>query len=338
MDSDQAALRAHVRMRLAFWQAQDRRSITAGPSWLWRGQHVAPLRQPDLSAGTAELIARRRAAGTAPAALFHPSGPRRRRLPRWASMRAAACWAATATACALVALISARAADDRAGIGAAAGWGALLCTGAALGVFGLALWVRRDPLNLSAEQVDEVDTARRVLEWNPLAGAGPITPGGGYLLEGIAVVEDLMASPGWALPGADIVRLRFDPDEEIFQIARAAYCLDAHDSGSAALGEPFVATGLGNAVLRTERRFLTEALLGRLMVLHRCVSTLNELQRRRDQVASTADSPAASGALFTAVVENELAAAALDDLNTDLLAMAEAYENIGASTNTQYEK
>ncbi|MBY6388904.1 hypothetical protein HG717_34105 [Rhodococcus erythropolis] len=336
MDSDQDALRAHVRMRLAFWQAQDRRSITTGPNWLWRGQHVAPLRQSDLSAGTAELIARRRTAGTPTAALFDPSGPRRRRLPRWASMRAAACWAVAATAWALVAMISARATDDRAGIGTVAGWGALLCAGAALAVFGLALWARRDPLNLNAAQIDEVDAARRVLEWNPLAGAGPITPGGGYLLEGIAVVQDLMASPGWALPGADVVRLRFDPDEEIFQIARAAYCLDAHDSGSAALGQPFVVTGLGNAVLRTERRFLTEALLGRLIVLHRCVSTLSELQQRRDQVTSTADSSVPGGALFTAVVENELAAAALNDLNTDLLAMTNAYENIGASANTQY--
>lgn len=332
MDSGQDALRAHVRMRLAFWQAQDRRSITTGPGWMWRGQHVAPLRQSDLSSDTAELIARRRAAGTPTAALFAATGPRHRWLPRWASMRAAASWALAALGLALVALVCARAADDRAGIGVAAGWGAAACAAVALGVFGLAFWARHDPLNLSAAQLDEVDAARRVLDWNPLAGAGPVTPGGGYLLEGIAVVADLIDSPGWVLPGVDILRLRFDPDEEIFQIARAAFCLDEHEANAAAMVQ-YGVSKYADTVLRSERRYLTEALLGRLMVLHRCLATVNELQQRHEQATATVDTGDDSRALFGAVVENELAAVALDDLNTDLLAMAEAYENIGASSN-----
>jgi hypothetical protein len=335
MDSGNDALRAHVRMRLAFWQAQDRRSITTGPGWLWRGQHVAPLRQSDLSADTAKLIARRRAAGTPVAALFDPTGPRRRRLPKWASTRTAVCWAVGAVTFALVALVCARSADDRAQIGAVADWGAAACAVVALLVLGLAVWMRRDPLALTAAQVDEVAAARRILDWNPLAGAGPITPGGGYLLEGIAAVEDLIDSPGWALPGVDVLRLRFDPDEEIFQIARAAYCLDAHDSSVEAIEETVEVSGHASTMLRSERRYLTDALLGRLMVLHRCVATMNDLQERHQQAIAPADTGDASRTLFGAVAENELAAAALDDLNTDLLAMAQAYENVGASADSQ---
>lgn len=335
MDSGNDALRAHVRMRLAFWQAQDRRSIQTGPGWLWRGQHVAPLRQFDLSANTAELIARRRAAGTPTAALFDPTGPRRRRLPQWASTRTAVCWAVGAVTFALVALVCARSVDDRAQIGELAGWGAVACAAAALLVLGLAVWVRRDPLALTAAQVDEVDAARRILDWNPLAGAGPITPGGGYLLEGIAVVADLIDSPGWALPGVDVLRLRFDPDEEIFQIARAAYCLDAHEANAKAFRETVEVSGFASTMLRSERQYLTDALRGRLMVLHRCVATMNDLQERHQQAIATVDVGDASRTLFGAVAENELAAAALDDLNTDLLAMTEAYENVGASANAQ---
>lgn len=133
----------------------------------------------------------------------------------------------------------------------------------------------------------------------------------------------------------DVLRLRFDPDEEIFQIARAAYCLDAHDSSVEAIEETVEVSGYASTMLRSQRRYLTDALLGRLMVLHRCVATMNNLQERHQQATAAADTGDASRTLFGAVAENELAAAALDDLNTDLLAMAEAYEDVGASANAQ---
>ncbi|KAA1248217.1 hypothetical protein F0Q45_21835 [Mycobacterium simiae] len=329
VDSGRDALRAHVRMRLAFWQAQDRRSITTGPGWLWRGQHVASLRQADLSAPTGELIARRRAAGMPTADLFGAAGPRERRLPRWASARSAAGWSGATVMLVLVALICARAGDDRAGIGVLAGWAAAASAAVTLAVTGLLVWARRDPLRLSAAQVGEVNTARRVLDWNPLAGAGPITSGGAYLLEGIAVVADLVGSPAWALPGVDVLRWRFDPDEEIFQIARAAYCLDVHETATATGDQLVAIEGFTGTMVRAERRYLTDALLNRLLVLHRCVATMNDLQQRARQAGAEGIEPASS-ALLGSAAENELAAAALGDLNTDLLTMAHVYANVGA--------
>ncbi|MGJ6127352.1 hypothetical protein QN239_32760 [Mycolicibacterium sp. Y3] len=328
-DSDGDELRAHVRMRLAFWQAQDRRSITNGPKWLWRGTHVAPLRLADLSATTAELIARRRVAGMPAAALFGAAGPRQSRLPRWATPRSAAYWGIAAALLALVGFVCARATDDRARVGVLAGWGALACIVAALIIAGLLAWALRDPLRLNPAQRREVNAARRFLDWNPLDGHGPITTGGAYLLEGISVVGELTDSPAWALPGVDVLRARFDADEEIFQIARAAYSLDVHDDNTAQLAEMVTLTGIARTTVRAERRFLTNALLDRLTVLHRCVATLDDVEQRarllRTDTVDTGDS-----SLFVAGAENELAAAALSDLNTDLLAMVEGYGEVGS--------
>lgn len=330
MDSEHDALRAHIRMRLAFWQAQDRRSITAGPGWLWRGRHLAPLRRADLSSRTGELIAQRAAGGMAPAALYGQAGPRQHRLPRRVTRRSAATWAAAAVLLAVVAILCAGAADDRAGIGALAGWGAAGCAGVALLHCGLMWWVRRDPLNLSAAQAAEVNAAQRVLDWNPLAGAGTISAGGAFLLEGIAIVTALDQSPAWKLPGLDVVRARFDADEEIFQIARAAFSLDEHEINGAKFRQMVTASGYANAMLRTERRHLTAALLGRLLVLHQCVATLQSLQLRAQQ-AGAGGAEAADSDFFAAAAENELAAASLGELNTDLLVVSEGYRDVGAA-------
>ena len=330
MDSEHDALRAHIRMRLAFWQAQDRRSITTGPGWLWRGRHLAPLRQADLSGSTGSLIARRAAAGMAPATLYGQAGPRQHRLPRWVTRRSTATWAAASVLLALVAFLCAGAADDRAGIGALAGWGAAGCAVVALLHGVLLWWVRRDPLNLSAAQAVEVNASQRALDWNPLAGAGAISAGGAFLLEGIAIVTELDQSRAWKLPGLDVVRSRFDADEEIFQIARAAFSLDEHEANSVKLKQLTEPIGYANAMLRSERRHLTEALLGRLLVLHRCMATLESLQLRAQQ-ANAGGAESAGSEFFTAAAENELAAASLDELNTDLLVISEVYGEVGAA-------
>lgn len=328
-DSDVDELRAHVRMRLAFWQAQDRRSITNGPTWLWRGQHAAPLRLADLSTATAELIAHRRRAGMPAADSFGAAGPRQSRLPRWATSRSAAYWGIAAVLLALVGLVCARATDDRARVGVLAGWGAVASIVVAVTTAGLLVWALRDPLRLTPAQRREVNTARRVLDWNPLAGEGPITAGGGYVLEGISVVSALTDSPAWSLPGVDVLRARFDADEEIFQIARAAYSLDLHDEKTAEVTQLVRLTGIARTAVLTERRMLTSALLNRLVALHRCVATLDDiLQRARQLRAGTMET--SNGALFGAAAENELAAEAVTGLNTDLLAMVGGYDEVGS--------
>jgi hypothetical protein len=321
VDSGRDARRANIRMRLAFWQAQDRRSVTTGPVWLWRGRHVAPLRQADLSEPTSELISRRRARGMPVAALFGPAGPRQARLPRWATPRSVVYGAITTMLLALVWLECVRAADDRAGVGVLAGGGAVVCAAGTLIVVGLLAWSRRDPLRLSPAQIREVETARRVLKWNPLAGAGPISPGGAYLLESLSAVAELVDSPAWTLPGVDVLRWRFDPDEEIFQIARAAHCLDLHERDESASSQT---TGCLMPAERSQRRYLTDTLLDRLVVLHRCVGTLNAVQQLA-QRSGTGNVDAAEAALFSAAAGNELAAGAWSDLNTDLLAMVDGY-------------
>jgi hypothetical protein len=318
-------------MRLAFWQAQDRRSITTGPRWLWRGPLIAPLRQADLSAPTAEMIARRRTAGVPPAALFDAAGPRRHRLPRWATLRNAACWAAAAIGLAVMAVICARAAKDPIQVGAAAGWSAAGCGAVAIALALVSAWARRDPLKLTAAQVREIAAARRVLDWNPLAGAGLITAAGAYLMEGITVCGQLQDNPAWALPGVEVLRWRFDPDEEVFQIARAAHRLDRHETNAAGIAERVSVTGIARTVIRQERHHLTEALLSRLTVLHRCVATLSDLEQQARRTTAAAADPAPTIALFGATAENELAAETLASLNTDLLAIVEGYHDIGLS-------
>lgn len=324
-----AMLKAHIRMRLAFWQAQDRRSITVdGPAWLWRGRCLAPLRLADLSTPTAELIVSRRARGVEPAALYGNAGPRGRRLPRWVSPRGALFWVAAAMALAFVAVLSVRAPDDVAGVGMWAAWAAAACGVAALVAVSLLMWAHRDPLKLTKSQAAEVRVSQRALEWNPLAGAGPVTVGGAYLLEGITIVTLLDRSPAWDLSGLALVRTRFDADEEIFQIARAACVLDEHEANRVRVEH--LVTGTWEAALRGETRHLTEALLGRLMVLHQCMATLDSLHRRAQRAGVVAE--VADSAFWAAAAENELAAASLDELNTDLLAMFEFdYSEVGSA-------
>jgi hypothetical protein len=329
MDGAQDTVRAHVRMRLAFWQAQDRRSISTGPSWLWRGNLLAPLRQADLSAPTAEMIARRRTAGVPRGALFYAAGPRQLCLPRWATLRSAARWAAAATGLGVIAVVCSRFTGDRIQVGVAAAWAGAGCVAVAAALGCAAAWGRRDPLKLTAAQRREIAAARRVLKWNPLAGDGPIAASAAYLLEGISVCDQLQASSAWALPGVDILRARVDPDEEIFQIARAAHSLDRLETDAAALAAHMQITGLAQAAIRHERHHLTDALLTRLTVLHRCVATLSDLEQRARNVAVDALDSAPVAALCGSTAENELAAVALADLNSDLTAIDEAYHDIG---------
>ncbi|EHB48741.1 hypothetical protein MycrhDRAFT_5582 [Mycolicibacterium rhodesiae JS60] len=317
-------------MQLAFWQAQDRRSVTTGPPWLWRGNLVAPMRASDVSAAAADKVRARAAAGVPEGQRFDVPGPRQNLLPRWATARSAAGWAAVAAVLAVVAAWCAHARDDRIRIGEIVGWAGAASATVAVLIAALVVWGARDPLRLTAAEDIEIAQARRTLTWNPLAHGKKITPGAAYALEGIAVCERLRVSPAWTLPGVDILSWRFDADEEIFQIAKAAHALEERDRRQASLREQGIAAAADTALIK-ERKQLTDALLQRLTALHLCLDTLTEIEQRARSVGRVEDVDAPSWtAGFTAVAENELAAEALAQLDSDLDAMVEAYRSLRA--------
>jgi hypothetical protein len=164
---------------------------------------------------------------------------------------------------------------------------------------------RRDSLRLNAAELADVAAAERVVAWNPLAGTGKVSDAGAFALEGVALCEQLRSHPAWMLPGVEVMRWQFDPDEEIFQIARAGCGLDRYAEDTAlrhargAAGDPVYSQGAAE---------LGEVLLQRLVALQRCLATVTEL----DRAARAAGGPdeasrrAATAALQSAA-ENDFA-------------------------------
>jgi hypothetical protein len=286
------------------------------------------MRASDLSAATADKIRARAAAGVAEGQRFDVPGPRQNVLPRWTTARSAAGWAAAAAVLTVVAAWCAHARDDRIRIGETAGWAGAASAAASIFIAALVVWGARDPLRLTAAEGAQIAQARRTLMWNPLAHGKKITPGTAYALEGIAVCERLRASHAWRLPGVDILSWRFDADEEIFQIAKAAQALEERDRRQGALREHGITDAADTALIK-ERKQLTDALLQRLTALHLCLDTLTEIEQRARSVGRVDDVDALSWtAAFTAAAENELAAEALAQLDTDLDAMVDAYRSL----------
>ena len=304
------ALRSQVRMQVAFWKAKDRRSITTGPAWLWRGAFIGPRRTTDLHPQTAAKIARRHAAGMPDADLYSAPGPRRNRLPRSISATRAAAWIGAAVlACVVCALTRGEYPRVAAALAALAAAGALIGSATAV----LEVWARRDPLRLNAVEVGDMVHSRREITWNPLAGAGTVSAGGAYMLEALETCIQLRDHPAWAIPGTEPLRWQIDLDEEIFQIARAAAALDRYDTSTAAADGP----------ARQSYRQLTSAVLDRLVALHRCLYTLSELSRAAAE--PTGDNDQVIRETLTAAAENEMATGEWNELTADLLAHVDGY-------------
>lgn len=305
------ALRSQVRMQVAFWKAKDRRSITTGPAWLWRGAFTGPRRTTELDPSTAEKIIARQAAGMRAADLFGTAGPRRHRLPRAVSAARAAGWI---TAAALAAFLAAQIHPEHPR--AAAVLAAIAAAGALIGsaTAGLELWARRDPLRLNPADAVEIDSTRREISWNPLAGAGTLSAGGAFMLEALDTCDQLRDHPAWAVAGTEALRWQIDLDEEIFQIARAAAALEHYEAA---------APPAEDTLTRQSHRQLTDALLERLVALHRCLHTLTELSRAA--IGPVGDNDQMVRETLTAAVENELATGEWNELTADLLAHIDGY-------------
>jgi hypothetical protein len=300
--------RADIRVNLAFWAAQDRRSVTPGPPWLWRGRLTGPIRDCDLPAGTAAKIRTRRAAGIAPERLYSAPGPRRLRLPAAITRRRAAVLIAAAAAIGVLAWQLGPGYPGPVAVAVMLA-GALAAAGTA--VAAADLWARCDPRRLTPAELRQVGAATRQVDWHPLAGSGPVSRGGAFMLEALQTCSDIAGHPAWALPAAEPLRWQIDLDEEIFQIGRAAAALDR----VTAVDDPIAQRSAGE---------LAEALLDRLVALHRCQASLTDLHRS----AQPASGPDATGPAVTALVsavESDMATQAWGELNDRLLATIDGY-------------
>lgn len=244
-------------------------------------------------------------------------------------------WLAAAIGAALLSGVGAAQANAARGqpIVGAAEWAAAGCAAIAATIAAVVLWGRRDPLRLNACHLRDIASARRTLDWNPLAGTGKVPAPAAYLLEGIAACTALRTSQAWQLPGAEALRWRFDPDEEIFQITCAAYWMDRRgpDTQNDDRHAEYAAADPRGVAAQAERQYLASALLDRLTALHAVLATLNTLERR----ARHLDSPdvndlTITGAVCSAQAENEMAADALSQLSTDMLAYADGYATLSA--------
>ena len=316
--------RAQLRMRLAFWTAQDRRAISPGPPWLWRGHLNGPRRPSDLPEAIAAKLEGRHQ--VLPAELVYTAtGVRQRRLPRWVATRAAAAaWTAATVSLLITAAVCMHTGGDRLQIAGISAWAALGCAALAAATMLLTRWAHRDPLRLTAAELAQVAVAERTVAWNPLAGEGKVSPAGAFALEGVQLCEQLRAHPAWMLPGVEIMRWQFVPDEEIFQIARAAATLDSYAADAAARRQRGAAL---DPVYSDAARELSETLLQRLVALRRCLSTISELDQAACALAGPdeASQRAATAALQSAA-ENEFASAALGELTVDVGAFHRACE------------
>jgi hypothetical protein len=305
-------LRSQVRMQVAFWKAQDRRSITTGPAWLWRGAFRAPRRTTDLSPRTAAKIIARRAAGLPTEHLYNAVGPRRHRLPRQVSLGRGMAWLAAAALAAALAALS-----HPEHLRAAEVFSALAAVSALIGltITAAGAWSQRDPLRLNATEQNEIAAQQREITWNPLAGTGNISSGGAHMLEALDTCTQIRDHPAWKLSAIQPLRWQIDLDEELFQIARAAAALDLYKSppAAAAAAEP----------AGRSRQQLADALLERLVALHRCLHTLAELSRTAQRPPT--DNDEMIRATLVAAVENELAAGQWNERTADLLAHIDGY-------------
>lgn len=308
-------------MRLAFWAAADKRAITTGPGWLWHGPCNGPVRDSDLPETVAAKLAARRRQVPAVAVLSAAITPRsiplapivNGRTVRWL-------WVAGLAAAASSVLMA------RAGAQSLhADWVAAAVIAAAVVATALWGWVRQDPLRLDKADQRAIAAAARTLVWNPMAGAGKVSAGGSFVLEAIQTHARLAAHHAWQIPGMAALRARFDPDEEIFQIALAGERLDRLD---AFLADGVAGDGIDAAVYGKERDELAAALLARLVAARSCIDTLDELAHRAEVLGRHPDVALADHG-FGSVIESQWATQTLAELHDALTAMASAYPTNG---------
>ncbi|SHU71897.1 Uncharacterised protein [Mycobacteroides abscessus subsp. abscessus] len=295
--------RAQVRTELAFWAAADKRAVIEGPGWLWTGQILAPLRPSELPTPVADkLRARGRAGLPVSSALPAGDGPRHFRLPR--RLRRAGTstrWGIAAGGIGAAALLVAPTLAGSGDIVTVTGAAALT---AACTLGAIQIWDRTDPLRLTRAERQLIDQSRRSLNWRPLAGKGRIGTPAAILILGTRYVRAITASPSWSAPQLQTLRWRFDPDEELFQLATSTHRLlelehEPTDSDEA------------------ERIELHRVLIDRLAVLATCRDALAHMQTQTLTYTELPDTDA-----FVAAAHNELALVDLTDLAEGLIAAA----------------
>lgn len=312
-----AQARSSERTRLAFWAAADTRTITSGPQWLWHGPLHGPVRDSDLPEAVAAKIAARRARISPDTVFSATLSPRSISLSPMINARIVRrLWVAGA-ATAAVAVLAARAGAQSLHLS----WLAGAVLAAALTASALWGWVRHDPLRLDSADQRAIAAVTRTLAWNPMAGAGKVSAGAAFVLEAIDTHARLAAHPAWQIPALAALHARFDPDEEIFQIALAGQRLDRLD---AFLSDSAGADEVDGAVYDAERDELATALLDRLVAARSCIEVLDELTHRAEVLGRHPDIALADHA-FGAVVESHWATETLADLHDALSAMASAY-------------
>lgn len=323
-----AQARSSERMRLAFWAAADKRTITTGPRWLWHGTVRGPVRDSDLPEVLAAKIAARRARMSADAVFCTAQSPRSILLAPLINGRAVRrLWLAAAGSTAAAVLVA------RAGAASLhLNWLAAAVIAAAVVATGLWGWVRRDPLRLGSADQHAIAAVTRSLAWNPMAGAGKVSAGGAFVLEAIETHARLAAHPAWRIPATAALHARFDPDEEVFQIAMAAQRLDRLD---AFLADGAGTDGVDGAVYAEERDELATALLARLVAARACAAALDEIAHRAEVLGRRPDITLADHG-FGSVIESHWATETLADLHEALSAMASAYPtNVSARTGAE---
>jgi hypothetical protein len=318
-----AQARSGERMRLAFWAAADKRAITTGPGWLWHGPCNGPVRDSDLPEVVAAKLAARRRRVSADAVLSAAVSPRSILLAPMVNGRTVRrLWVAGLAAAAAAELVARAGTQELHADWIAAG--VIVAAVVATALWG---WVRRDPLRLDKADQRAIAAVTRTLVWNPMAGAGKVSAGGSFVLEAIDVHARLAAHPAWQIPAMAALHARFDPDEEIFQIALAGERLDRLD---AFLADGAGGDGVDGAVYREERDELATALLARLVAARSCIDSLDELAHRAEVLGRHPDIALADHG-FGSVVESQWATETLAELHDALTAMASAYPTDGST-------
>ncbi len=175
---------------------------------------------------------------------------------------------------------------------------------AACALGSIQIWDRTDPLRLTRAERQLIAQSRRSLNWKPLAGKGRIGTPAAILILGTRYVRAITASPSWSAPQLQTLRWRFDPDEELFQLATSTHRLlelehEPTDSDEA------------------ERIELHRVLIDRLAVLATCRDALAHMQTQASIFTELPDTDA-----FVATAHNELVLVDLTDLADGLIAAA----------------
>lgn len=318
-----AQARSSERTRLAFWAAADKRAITTGPGWLWRGPCEGPVRDSDLPDAVAAKVAARRRRLPADMVLSASISPRSILLAPMVNGRTVRRLWVTGLAAAAASVLVARAGAQSLHVE----WIAIGVICAAVVATALRGWVRQDPLRLDKADQRAIAAVTRTVVWNPMAGAGKVSAGGSFVLEAIETHARLAAHAAWKIPAMSALHARFDPDEEVFQITLGGERLDRLDAFLA--GETGGA-GIDGAVYREERDELAAALLARLVAARSCVDALDELAHRADVLGRQPDIALADHS-FGSVVESHWATETLVELHEALTAMASAYPTTGSA-------